>query len=177
MILKICLVVVLAAVVGLVVFQMIDPNQQATTTTLVDDPNKITIEITGEVLKEGSYVFSEEKVTMEDLISAAGGVNTNADDRCYYLEAELEDNGSYYIPPKYDNSNVCSEDPIAKVNINEADVETLMTVSGFGETISSAIVEYREANGDFYTLEGLKNVSGIGNAKYNVCKNYVMLHD
>ena len=177
MVVKIILCVCVACIIGLIAFQFIDPNLNSNNnTTLVDDPNRLSIGISGEVSKPGDYVF-DSSPTMEDLIGAAGGITTNGADRCFYYEAKIEANKSYYIPPKYDNSNICSNDPIEKVNINTASKEELMTISGFGEALSTSVISYREENGTFYTLEDLMNVDGIGNAKFNTCKNYIILHD
>jgi len=50
-----------------------------------------------------------------------------------------------------------------KVNINTADADTLASVlSGVGVSRAYAIVEYREANGKFYSAEELSAVRGIG---------------
>lgn len=178
MILKICLVVAVITIIGLVAMQFIDPNvsNNLQGTTLVDDTNTLSIGVTGEVAKPGEYVL-EDPATMEDLLASAGGITSNGDDRCFYLEAEVSANNSYYIPPKYDNTDICSDDPIAKVNINEATVEELMTLNGFGQTISESLVSYRDENGIFYTIEAIMNVTGIGNSKFNLVKNYIILHD
>ncbi|MEM7401008.1 MAG: helix-hairpin-helix domain-containing protein [Pseudomonadota bacterium] len=49
------------------------------------------------------------------------------------------------------------------VNINEADVEELSeSLVGVGPKKAKAIIEYREANGPFYSPEELVNVKGIG---------------
>ena len=49
------------------------------------------------------------------------------------------------------------------VNINEAGVEELAeNLIGVGPKKAQAIIEYREANGPFYTPEELENVKGIG---------------
>lgn len=177
MILKICLIVCIVTIIGLVTFQFIDPKlNKNNNTTIVEEDHSLKIGISGEVIKPGDYVL-KEKATMEDLIAAAGGINTNGDDRCYYLEATVENNCSYYIPPKYDNTDVCSEDPIVKININDGTKEDLLTINGFGETIVSSIISFREENGLFYTIEAIMNVSGIGNAKFNLCKNYIVLHE
>ncbi len=177
MVIKIVLCVCVAAIIGIVAFQFIDPNlNKNNNTTIIDDDNRLTIGVTGEVAKPGDYLFSED-ATMEDLIGAAGGITTNGDDRCFYYEAIVEANKSYYIPPKYDNSNVCNDEPISKININTSLKEDLMKITGFGDAIATAIINYREANGTFYTLESIMNVDGIGNAKFNTCKNYIILHD
>lgn len=48
------------------------------------------------------------------------------------------------------------------VNINTADVATLASLSGIGESKAEAIVAYREANGPFASVESLAQVKGIG---------------
>lgn len=53
----------------------------------------------------------------------------------------------------------------AKVNINTADSAVLAErLNGIGEKKAQAIVEHREKNGPFKTVDDLKNVSGIGDA-------------
>ena len=53
----------------------------------------------------------------------------------------------------------------------------MQTISGIGSVLGNAIVEYRESNGIFYTIEGLMNVPGIGNSKFTQIKDYVILHE
>ena len=49
------------------------------------------------------------------------------------------------------------------VNINTADAETLaLELTGIGPALAAAIVEDREANGDFSTTQELTRVSGVG---------------
>ncbi len=50
------------------------------------------------------------------------------------------------------------------VNINTADIETLCTLKGIGETKAKAIIEYRNENGKFLTAYDLANVNGISKA-------------
>lgn len=49
-----------------------------------------------------------------------------------------------------------------KVNINTADVKTLMTLAGVGRKVAEKIVEYREAHGPFKKPEEIRKVEGIG---------------
>ena len=52
--------------------------------------------------------------------------------------------------------------PSGIVNINTADLPELMTLEEIGESKANAIIEYREKNGRFRTVEEITNVNGIG---------------
>ena len=176
---KILIGVVIAAFVVIIGFLIIDPDLNQTTTTPItevsDSGNGSKYTIEGEVNKAGTYVLGDA-VTMADLIEAAGGTNNNADDLCYFESAPLKSGSTYYIAGKYDATDICSKDEITKVNINEDDASTLMSVNGITTSIASSIVSYRTENGIFDTLEELMEVYGIGNATYNKIRNYVILH-
>lgn len=59
--------------------------------------------------------------------------------------------------------------PVEQVNINEADASTIADVlQGVGQSRAKAIVEYREKNGPFDSLEELEEVKGIGEATVNL---------
>lgn len=54
---------------------------------------------------------------------------------------------------------------VGKVNINTADAAVLAErLNGIGEKKAQAIVEHREKNGPFKSVDDLKSVSGIGEA-------------
>ena len=50
----------------------------------------------------------------------------------------------------------------AVVNINTADLKQLIKLPGVGKKKAQAIIDYREANGDFASLEDLAKVKGVG---------------
>lgn len=178
--LKIIAIVVVATIIGIVAMNFIpalsggggggDPTQ------IVDDPNKLTIGITGQVVKPGNYILEPES-NLQDLIDKAGGVNSNADERCYYPDLTIEENKEYYIAPKYDLGDICGDEPLIKVNVNDGSKEELMTVSGIGDAIASQIIAHRNENGVFYCLEDLMNVNGIGNATFEKLKDSIYLHE
>ncbi|MCG2709410.1 MAG: helix-hairpin-helix domain-containing protein [Thermodesulfovibrionales bacterium] len=60
-----------------------------------------------------------------------------------------------------------------KIDINNATVEELMKLPGIGTITAERIVKYREANGGFKSIEELKKVKGIGNAKLDKIKDMV----
>lgn len=49
-----------------------------------------------------------------------------------------------------------------KIDINTATVEQLVEVKGIGEVLAQRIIEYRQANGSFKSLNDLENVKGVG---------------
>ena len=80
--LKIILGVVIATLIGVVAFAFVPKiaNANQTPTQIVEDANKLTISITGEVVKPGNYIL-EEGSTLQDLLDKAGGANNNADSK------------------------------------------------------------------------------------------------
>lgn len=62
-----------------------------------------------------------------------------------------------------------------KVNINTADLHALDALPGIGPSTAQKIIEYREQQGPFASLEDLKNVPGIGESKYNNLKDKIVL--
>lgn len=52
-----------------------------------------------------------------------------------------------------------------KLNLNTASSEELQMLDGVGPATAAAIVAYRESNGDFESVDELKNVKGIGDKK------------
>lgn len=66
-----------------------------------------------------------------------------------------------------------SENIYLMVNINTASLEMLQSLNGIGESYAEKIIEYRNSNGQFKTIEEIKNVKGIGDAKFNKIKKYI----
>ena len=178
---KLLIGVVIVAFIVIIGFLVIDPdlnpvqtaNSNNITEISTQKGSKYTIE--GEVYKSGTYVLSDG-ITMGDLLEAAGGKTANADDLAYYETAPLKAGTTYYIASKFDDNDICSKSEITKVNINQDDAQTLMSVNGITTSIASSIVSYRNENGNYNTIEDLLNVYGIGNATYHKIRNYVILH-
>lgn len=60
-----------------------------------------------------------------------------------------------------------------KININQAQVEVLKLLPSIGEIRAKKIIAYREKNGNFQSIEHIKNVSGIGEGIFNKIKKYI----
>lgn len=60
-----------------------------------------------------------------------------------------------------------------KVSLNKATKEQLMTIKGIGESKANDIINYRQENGEFKSIEDIMNVKGIGNALFDKIKEYI----
>jgi competence protein ComEA len=52
--------------------------------------------------------------------------------------------------------------PAGKVNLNTATADQLTAVPGIGEKLAARIVEHRQKNGAFKSVQELMNVKGVG---------------
>ncbi|MBE6879658.1 MAG: hypothetical protein E7490_02335 [Ruminococcaceae bacterium] len=64
-------------------------------------------------------------------------------------------------------------DIASKVNINTATVKELMTVPSITQSLAQKIVEYREKNGDFVSINEIKDVNGIGEIIFDDISDYI----
>ena len=59
------------------------------------------------------------------------------------------------------------------VNINTATQTELESLPGIGPSLALKIINYRKQNGKFSSIEEIKNVSGIGDSKFEAMKKYI----
>lgn len=64
-----------------------------------------------------------------------------------------------------------------KVDVNKATAEQLVDVNGIGEVLAQRIIEYRQAHGNFKSLQDLDNVKGVGSKKLEKMLPYLVLSD
>ncbi len=164
-----------------------------------EDISKIFIHVTGAVNNEG-VVEIKEGSRIADAVDAANGFSEDADISQINLAYQLEDGQKIYIPRINDEkingeekvlqkeyvtdeagddiiiedetSNIKSKEN-EKININTADQSGLEEIPGVGEATAQKIIEYRELNGKFKTIEDIKNVSGIGDSKFENMKEKI----
>ena len=60
-----------------------------------------------------------------------------------------------------------------KININTASTKELTKLNGIGDTIASSIIEYRNANNGFKTIDEIKKVKIIGEKTFNKIKDFI----
>lgn len=115
---------------------------------------------------------------IDDVVKIAGGATADADFEKVNLAYEISDGEKIYIPSIFDDETeytMSSDIKNAKVNINKATASELETINGVGPALAEKIIAYRTANGRFTTVDDLKNVSGIGDKKFEAIKDYVVV--
>lgn len=144
--------------------------------------NKIVAEIKGEVVKPDVYTLNEGSI-IRDLIEAAGGLTPEADISNINRAKELSNHELIII--KNINDEVSQEEveneiqsieaDDGKININTADINKLKEIPGIGDVKANSIIMYRESNGNFKSIEDLKNVDGIGEKTFEKIKNNIKI--
>lgn len=170
-----------------------EDNKSSSKIGISKSEKTIIVHVIGEVqnpgvveLKEGSRII--------DAIESAGGKTEDADLSKINLAYIIEDGVQIYVPrigEKANENNINEEEGEGviiehftqdetdnikiKVNINTASLEKLQTLPGVGASTAQKILDYREENGKFKTIEEIKNVSGIGESKFNSLKDYIVV--
>lgn len=155
----------------------------------------ITVYITGAVANPG-VISLDNNMRLDDALKKLGGTTKDADINRINLAMKLEDSQHYIIPyigqeddpsqkdmqasnnssdsaGSLDNSSSASNSQNSKININSADESQLETISGVGPSTAQKIVDYREKEGKFSSIEDIKNVSGIGDKKFESMKDSI----
>ena len=195
-------IIIVVLVIILIGWKINDSNnleEVNTEETLVSDKKDIikndeeeedimAVHVTGEVKKPG-VVKVKEGSRIEDIIEAAGGLTENADTTNINLaymgedgmkiripntnEEDIEEN---YISVDSGKGVIMSEESNSSssvVNINTANETELEQLPGIGPSISSKIIDYRNQNGKFKNIEDIKNVTGIGDTKFEKIKDFI----
>ena len=192
------LVVILVLGMSLVYWRQIAPTRQAneahknailintendTETVALNDPepSKIIIHVAGAVQKSGVYHLCEGDRVI-DAIAIAGGASEEADLDALNLAQPIIDGQRVWVPkvgeqgegPQSTNYDQSSDS--GKVNINTGDTNQLQKLNGIGPAMAQRIIDYRANNGPFKQIEDIKQVSGIGDKRFEQLKEHITVY-
>lgn len=149
-------------------------TNSATTTT----NDVITVYVSGEVNKPGIVELNSNS-RISDAIEACGGFTPLADKDKLNLAQKATDGMQIQVNrqntttvDKQTSNNLATNNLI---NINTATKEELDTLPGIGPATAQKILDYRQEQGSFQTLDDLKNVKGIGEAKFAKIQDKISL--
>lgn len=149
------------------------------------EPAEISVYICGNVKSPG-VVKVKEGTRLAEAIAMVGGASEEADLNSVNLAYRLADEDMVYIPKKGEElkstgKNIPGVNTVksvtvngsGKININTAGESELDTLEGVGPATAKAIIQYRNQNGPFKSIEEIKNVKGIGDSKFNSMKDSI----
>ena len=147
------------------------PSSAASTAPHVGMP--IFVHVLGAVERPGLYELADGARAV-DAVAAAGGFTDVADQSGINLARFVTDGEQLRVP-------AIGEVPVAApgttvgglVNLNTADSATLETLPRVGPALAGRIIDWREANGGFGSIDDLKSVTGIGDKTFDGLKDLV----
>ncbi|WP_414042879.1 helix-hairpin-helix domain-containing protein [Macrococcus animalis] len=164
-------------------------NEKATNVANTkQDVTGVKVDIKGAVKFSGVYPAKSNQV-VNDIVQLAVPLK-NADLDAVNLAATLQDAMVIYIPFKGEvkeekfsmyqqqiglSNNSSVEGKQKVVNINTAEQSALEEIPGVGPKKAQEIIQYRESNGGFKSIEEIKEIKGIGDKTYESLKDYISI--
>lgn len=124
---------------------------------------QVLVQVSGAVKNPGWHEVAED-ASLESLLEKAGGYLPWADLSMLDLSSILSANTTYYVPA-------------GKLDLNQARTDDLIYLPGIGPELARRIVTYREKRGGFKELSELKEVSGIGEVRFQRIEAMLTIQD
>lgn len=168
-----------------------------------EENSSIFVYVTGAVNKPGMVEIENKKggIRAAEAVEKCGGLLPTADVNNFNMAEVITDGQHIRVPEKNvesspnESQNVSNENVIASnsnnsksissnkkttsaggvVNINTANSEELQTLNGIGPKMAEKIIEYRQNNGSFKSIEEIKNVRGIGDKKFEKLREHIRI--
>lgn len=125
------------------------------------------VDVKGAVQSPGIYPI-ETDMRVWNVLELAGGMTDQADEKQINLSQKVEDQMVVYVPEIGEapveplvETNI-KENDSEKIDLNTATEQELMTLSGIGQKKAQEIINYRETQGRFSSIEELTAISGFG---------------
>ena len=137
------------------------------------------VHISGAIKNPGVIELDPGKRVI-DAVEDSGGLRDDACLDTINLARKLRDGEKIYIPKEGEaprnlsqDSETLEDSPV--LDINTCTKEELMTLPGIGEKTAEKILKYRETS-VFTCVEDIKNVSGIGDKKFEDIKDNIIVN-
>jgi len=149
----------------------------------------LVVHVAGAVRRPGVYRMRAGS-RVDDAVMRAGGPRRRADLSALNLAAELEDGRQVLVLPRAPAAaggsaaaaagaggagGAAAAPPAVPLNLNSATLEQLDELDGIGPATAQQIIDYREANGGFGSIEELDQVPGIGESRLASLRDKVRL--
>lgn len=185
-----------AGVGGLTMMNRVQPTpiiiQPPPTSVPTATPGPLRVFVNGQVAAPDVYQLPPGSI-LQTAVAAAGGLTNEADTAVINLALPLQDGMHIYVPAEGEmvaepinmaapvDADSGSADTAATgsggnpINLNTATLEELDSLPGIGPSTAEKIIEHRETNGPFTTIEAIMDVSGIGPAKFEAIQELIIV--
>ncbi|MFC5790305.1 ComEA family DNA-binding protein [Agromyces tardus] len=148
----------------------------------IDGAPSLLVHVLGAVAKPGLVELAPGSRVV-DAVAAAGGFTTEADPAGVNLARPVVDGeqlvvravGEVAPPATASGGGGGGAAGDGKVHLNSADLAELDTLPRIGPALAQRIIDWREANGSFTSVDQLLDVAGIGDAVYSGIVDLVSL--
>jgi len=132
----------------------------------------LVVAVTGKVRRPG-LVRVPAGARVADAIDAAGGALPGTDLSSVNLARKVTDGELIVVGVAPPPGQAAGPGAAAAVNLNTATIDQLQTLPGVGPVLAQRIIAYRDEHGGFKSVSELRQVSGIGDARYHELKDRV----
>jgi len=144
---------------------------------------EVAVEVSGEVLNPGIYLF-QNPPALREAIERAGGLKEMAQLDTVSSSTFLETGTLLTVGKESPKEIHVKIERMAAnkllvfsipLDLNRVSIEDLCLIPGIGESLAQKIITYRERRRGFRSVEELKNVNGIGEKKFHSFKTYFVI--
>jgi competence protein ComEA len=148
-------------------------------------PNTAIVYVAGAVVHPGLYALAAT-ARVDDAVRRAGGLRADANAEAVNLAEHISDGEEIRIvrtgdatphPQRRRTARRIHATPGQNVDVNTADAAALGSLPGIGATLAARIVQYRELNGPFASLDELADVAGMTQRRIDAISPFVTLHE
>ena len=148
-------------------------------------PSVAIVYVAGAVVHPGLYALAPG-ARIDDAVRRAGGFRTDADPDAVNLADRIADGEEIRVarvgestphPARRRAARRLRATPGAALDINTADAASIASLPGIGATLAARIVEYRQINGPFASLDELADVAGMTQRRIDSITPYTTLHE